>query len=264
MSTDHLLDPSDGGLLVTDLPERKETVEELFCRYAVGDLDAREALLQRHMPLARRLVGRYRNTAEAREDLEQVAYVGLLKAIDRYDAGAGPFLRYAVTTIRGELKRHFRDKGWGVRMSRPMQERWLEVKAATQSLTASLGRSPSPRDIAEKTGLTLEEVLEALAAADAYSPRPLDAPIAEHEDSSLTLGDSLGSEDPGYGNAEVRAAIGPALATLPERERRILALRFSEDLTQVEIAGQLGISQMHVSRLLRRSLETLSQSLEGS
>jgi RNA polymerase sigma-B factor len=263
MSTDHLLDPSGAALLVTGLPERKATVEELFCRYAAGDLDAREALLERHMPLARRLVARYHNTAEAREDLEQVAYVALLKTIDRYDPGAGPFLRYAVTSIRGELKRHFRDKGWGVHMPRPMQERWLEVNAATQTLSASLGRSPTPRDVAEKTGLTLEEVLEALAAADAYSPRPLDAPVVADEGSSPTLGESLGREDPGYASVEVRAAIGPAVADLPERQRRILALRFSEDLTQSEIAEQLGISQMHVSRLLHRSLDALAQAFAG-
>jgi RNA polymerase sigma-B factor len=260
MSTDHLLDPSDAALL--DPPDRTETVEQLFRRYAAGDLDAREALLRRHMPLARRLVARYRNTAEAREDLDQVAYVGLLKTIDRYDPDAGSFVRYAVTSIRGELKRHFRDKGWGVHLSRPMQERWMEVNAATQTLSASLGRSPSPRDLAEHTGLTLEEVLEALAAADAYAPRTLDAPI--DDDSAVTLGDSLGGEDPGYVNVEERAAIGPAVAELPERQRRILTLRFTEDLTQTEIAEQLGISQMHVSRLLRRSLAALSQAIEAS
>ena len=138
-------------------------------------MSAREELARNYMPLARRLAGRYRHTGEAQDDLEQVAYLGLLKAIDRYDAGRGPFVRYAVPNIMGELKRHFRDKGWGLHVPRSVQERVLMVNQATDTWPG-LGRSPSPRDLAEATGLTMEQVLEALDAASAYTPAALDAP----------------------------------------------------------------------------------------
>ena len=211
------------------------------------------------MPLARRLAGRYRHTGEAQDDLEQVAYLGLLKAIDRYDAGRGPFVRYAVPNIMGELKRHFRDKGWGLHVPRSVQERVLMVNSATDALAGKLGRSPSPRDLAEQTGLTMEQVLEALDAASAYTPAALDAPQPGGDgEGERTLGDTLGGDDAHYELVELGEAIAPAFQALPEREQVILKLRFIDDLTQSEIAEKIGVSQMHVSRLLRRSLNQLS------
>jgi RNA polymerase sigma-B factor len=238
--------------------------EVLFRRYAAGDIRARTTIVERYMPLARRLAGRYRHSGEAQEDLEQVAYVGLLKTIDRFDPDAGSFLGYAIPSIRGELKRHFRDKGWGMRVPRPVQERSLRVSEASDQLTAILGRSPTLRELALKTACSIEEVLEALDAAQAYTPRALDQPVAGDEDGSRTLGDSLGAEDPGYEHVELGASISPAFAALPDRQQQIMRLRFVEDLTQAQIADRFGISQMHVSRLLRRSLDHLSGALEAA
>jgi RNA polymerase sigma-B factor len=224
-----------------------------------GDPAARAELVEQMLPLARRLASRYRHTAEAQEDLEQVAYLGLLKAIDRYDPELGPLTRYAVPSILGELKRHFRDRGWGVRVSRSLQERYLQVSNAIETLTGELGRSPVPRDIAKATGLSLEEVLEALEASTAYSPVPLDAPRGGLEDEAgSTLGETIGSEEEGFARVELAQSISPAMRALSERERTILHLRFIEDLTQSEIAERVGLSQMHVSRLLRRSIDRLA------
>ena len=233
--------------------------EVLLRRYAEGDVTAREELARRHMPLARRLAGRYRHTGEAQDDLEQVAYLGLLKAIDRYDSGRGPFVRYAVPNIMGELKRHFRDKGWGLHVPRSVQERVLVVNRSSDTLSGKLGRSPTPRDLAEHSGLSMEEVLEALDAASAYSPAALDAPQPGGEgEGERTLGDTLGGDDAHYEMVELGEAIAPAFQALPEREQVILKLRFIDDLTQSEIAERIGVSQMHVSRLLRRSLNELN------
>ena len=215
------------------------------------------------MPLAKRLAGRYRHTGESQEDLEQVAYVGLIKAIDRYDPHLGPFVRYAVPNVLGELKRHFRDKGWGIHVPRSLQERFLKINEAIDHLSGRLGRSPTSRDIAAHTGFSLEEVMEALDAASAYSPAALDAPQAGGTDDDRTRGDSLGSLERGYEFVEINAAIRPTFQALPAREQTILHLRFVEDLTQSEIAEQVGVSQMHVSRLLRRSLDRLSAAAEG-
>ena len=233
--------------------------QRLLLRYRDGDLRAREELARVFMPLACRLARRYRHTGEAQEDLEQVAYLGLLKAIDRYDPARGPFARYAVPNILGELKRHFRDKGWGVHVPRSLQERVLKVGEATEQLYGRLGRSPSPADLARYTGFTMEEVLEALDAGSAYTPAALDAPYAGDEDGARTLGDSLGSEDARYELVELGHSVAPAFRALPEREREILRLRFMEDLTQAEVAQRMGISQMHVSRLLRQSLDRLGE-----
>jgi RNA polymerase sigma-B factor len=242
----------------------RESDPLLFRRYADGDVGARAAIVERYMPLARRLAARYRNSGEAQEDLEQVAYVGLLKTIDRFEPEAGSFIGYAIPSIRGELKRHFRDKGWGMRVPRPVQERWLKVSEATEHLTASLGRSPSVRELAARTGFSVDEVLEALDAAQAYSPRALEQPIGTDDDGTRTLADSLGGDDPGYEKVELGATISPAFAALPDRQQEIMRLRFVEDLTQVQIAERFGISQMHVSRLLRRSLDHLSGAVEAA
>lgn len=240
-----------------------ESEAQLLRRYRDGDLSVRDRLVRSYMPLARRLASRYRHTAESQEDLEQVAYLGLIKAIDRYDPDLGPFVRYAVPNVLGELKRHFRDKGWGIHVPRSLQERFLKINEAVEQLSASLGRSPSPDDVAKHTGFTLEEVLEALDASSAYSPVTLDAPHPGDPDGERTLGDSLGGDDPGFEYVELGSAFAPAFRALPRREQTILHLRFMEDLTQSEIAERVGVSQMHVSRLLRRSLDRLSAAAEG-
>jgi RNA polymerase sigma-B factor len=235
--------------------------EQLLRRYhADGDLDAREELAVRFMPVARQLALRYRYSGELVDDLAQVACLGLLKAIDRYDPEVGNgFARYALPTMLGELKRHFRDKGWAVRVPRATQELALKVNDALGTLPAKLGRAARPRDVAEALGVSVEEVLEAMEAATAYEATSLDAPRgAGGEDEEWTQGGTLGDDDPGYELVELSEALSGTLAALPPRERLILRLRFERDLTQAEIAAAVGISQMHVSRLLRRSLNRLS------
>jgi RNA polymerase sigma-B factor len=242
---------------------RLDSDEQLLRRYQEGDVRAREELVHRFLPLTKRLAGRYRHTGESQEDLEQVACMGLIKAVDRFDPELGPFVRYAVPNIMGELKRHFRDKGWGMHVPRSVQERFLRVNDAMDELAGRLGRSPSPKDIAGHTGLTTEEVLEALDAATAYSPMTLDAPHPGDGDTERTLADSLGAEDPSYGFVDLGQALAPAFRALPPREQLILKLRFIDDYTQSEIAEQVGVSQMHVSRLLRRSLDRLNAAADG-
>ncbi|MEA2332225.1 MAG: polymerase sigma-B factor [Thermoleophilaceae bacterium] len=240
-----------------------EPVEEerLLQRYhGEGDLAAREDLVVRFLPLAHQLAARYRHAGEPLDDLVQVACVGLLKAVDRYDPerGAG-FARYAVPTMLGELKRHFRDKSWSVRVPRTTQELTLKVTEALNSLPTRLGRAARPRDVAESVGVSVEEVLEAMEAATAYDAASLDAPRAgADDDGAWTYGDSLGSEEPGYEAVELGEALRGTLDALPARERLILRLRFERDMTQAEIADCVGVSQMHVSRLLRRSLDRLA------
>jgi RNA polymerase sigma-B factor len=250
--------PPDVRSAPTVIGPRSE--RQLFCLWRDGDIGAREELVHRFLPLTRRLAGRYRHSGLSQDDLDQVASLGLLKAIDRYDSDAGPFVSYAVPNIVGELKRHFRDKGWAMRIPRSLQERFLEVNQAVEELSGQLGRSPTPTDIAGHMGLDVELVVEALEAASAYSPTPLDAPRHGDDDGARTLGDSLGAEDPHYGFVDIGQALAPTFRALPAREQQILKLRFIDDLTQSEIAEQIGISQMHVSRLLRRALDKLGAS----
>jgi RNA polymerase sigma-B factor len=241
--------------------ERKLEDERLLLKYhREGDLGARETLVLRFMPLARQLASRYRHAGEPQEDLVQVACVGLLKAVDRYDPKrGGAFTRYAVPTMLGELKRHFRDKGWSVHVPRATQELVLKVSEALGTLPGKLGRSPRPRDVAKAVGAPVEEVLEAMEAATAYEATSLDAPRSGfEEDADWTYGESLAHEEQGYEMVELGETLRGTLAALPERERLILRLRFERDLTQAEIADYVGVSQMHVSRLLRRSLDRLS------
>jgi RNA polymerase sigma-B factor len=233
----------------------------LLLRYhREGDLAAREELALRFMPLARQLAGRYRHAGESLEDLVQVACLGLLKAIDRYDPDRGEgFSRYAVPTMLGELKRHFRDKGWSVHVPRATQELVLKVSEALGALPARLGRSPRPRDVAAEVGAPVEDVLEAMDAATAYEATSLDAPRpGSGEEGAWTYGDSLAEVDRGYELVDIGETLRGTLDALPDRERLILHLRFERDMTQAEIAELIGVSQMHVSRLLRRSLERLS------
>jgi RNA polymerase sigma-B factor len=230
----------------------------LFERHQEGDPTARDELVEHFLPLARRLAARYRNSGEPLDDLQQVATLGLINSIDRYDPGTGPFVRYAVPNILGELKRHFRDKTWGMHVPRSLQERTLTVNRATEALFSELGRSPTPKDVARSTGLELEEVLEAMDVSSAYSPTPLDAPAGSGEDGDRTVADTIGGEDRRFELVELGHSVAPAFRDLPAREQAILRLRFVEDLTQAEIAERIGVSQMHVSRLLRRALNELS------
>jgi RNA polymerase sigma-B factor len=238
--------------------KRNDEERRLFEAYLEGgDIDARERLVTRFLPLARQLARRYASAGEPLDDLIQVASVGLVKAIDRYDLGRGTaFSSFAVPTILGEIKRYFRDTGWTLRVPRAIQERRMKVNRAIPALTAKLGRSPTTAEIAEKVEATSEEVLEALEAAVAYEPVSLDmSPGAEDDDE--TWAQSVGVEDPGYELVEYGATLAPAMAALPARERVILHLRFVEDMTQSEIADRVGISQMHVSRLIRKALEAM-------
>jgi RNA polymerase sigma-B factor len=242
-------------------PEQRTLQDaRLLLRYhREGDLAAREELTLRFLPLARQMAARYRHAGESLEDLVQVASLGLLKAIDRYDPDRGEgFARYAVPTMLGELKRHFRDKGWSVHVPRATQELALKVSEALGSLPARLGRAARPRDVAEEVGAPVEEVLEAMDAATVYEAASLDAPRPGSEEGAWTYGDTLAEEDRGFELVEIGETLRGSLAALPARERLILRLRFERDMTQAEIAERVGVSQMHVSRLLRRSLDRLS------
>ena len=217
----------------------------------------REELVNRFLPLARSLANRYAGGPEPTEDLHQVASLGLVKAIEGFDPTLGyTFASYAAPTILGELKRHFRDRGRQVHLPRSLQERSAQVERAVDDLPAKLQRAPTAADVAAHTGLDVEEVLEAMEAASARRPYSLDATVGPDEDAA-TLVDTLGGDDPSYETVEYGEAISRTLDLLPEREKMILHLRFVEDLTQSEIATKVGISQMHVSRLLRRALDAV-------
>ena len=233
--------------------------QELLRRYHVeGDLEARRILIERMMPLVRTLARRYVNRGEALDDLVQVGCVGLIKAVDRFDIERDlRFSTFAVPTILGEIKRHFRDRAWAVRVSRGIQELNARVSREAERLSVLHGRSPTVEELAEATGTSVELVLEALQGAQAYNTVPLEEPAGEAGEAM----DRLGAEDPGYAVAEQRAELARGLDALPERERSIIVLRFFEGLTQREIAERIGISQMHVSRLLRRSIEGMRAQL---
>ena len=219
-------------------------------------------LVERWMPLARQLARRYGRSSEPFEDLMQVASIGLIKALKGFDPDRGKaFSSYAVPTIMGELKRHFRDRTWSVRMPRSLQELAMKVEDARERLSGELCRSPSIAELAAATGATDEEVLEALQAGDAYHATSLDAHRTDDED-GFNLADLLGGDDDGYRLAEHRVLLTSVLEELDERDREILRLRFEEDMTQHEIAAIVGVSQMQVSRLLRRSLNVLRMAAE--
>lgn len=212
------------------------------------------------MPLARRLARRYLGAREPFEDLLQVASLGLVKAIDRFDASRGnAFTSFAVPTILGELKRYFRDLGWSVHVPRGAQERALKVEDVQRDLTARTGRSPTISELAEYMELSLEDVLDALEAAGAHHSVSLDTPRDDGESDGGTIADMLGEEDQRFARIEAGASIQQAAAQLSKRERRILALRFVEDRTQTQIAELEGVSQMQISRVLRRALASLSE-----
>ena len=216
----------------------------------------RDRAIEAWLPLARHLAHRYSGRGEPTDDLIQTATVGLIKAVDKFDPDRGvDFAGYAIPTIIGEIKRHFRDRTWSIRVPRRLQELRLAITEANSTLTHTLGRSPTVADISVHLGVTEEEVLEGLEGARAYNATSLSTPISA--DGTTELGDTLGGEDHEYELAEMRVALGPALATLDEREQKILTLRFYGNLTQSQIAEQVGISQMHVSRLLTKALVKL-------
>jgi RNA polymerase sigma-B factor len=242
-----------------DRTEVREAERELLLRYhRDGDLGARQELVERFLPLARDLALRYTYTDEPFDDLFQVASLGLIKAIDRFEPARGTkFTSYAAPTILGELKRHFRDKGWALHVPRDLQERALAVGRERETLSKRLGRSPSVREVALALGCSVEQVLEASEAAASYETASLDAPVAREEDESATLVDLLGDYDASYELVDSRDAIASTWRTLPDVERQVVELRFMHDLTQREIGERIGYSQMHVSRLLRRALARL-------
>ncbi|MDQ3940728.1 MAG: RNA polymerase sigma factor SigF [Actinomycetota bacterium] len=248
----------------------KDEVRSLFRSYrtAVDEHEQaryRARLVDQHIGLVEFLARRFRNRGEPLEDLVQVGTIGLLKAIDRFDLEREvEFSTYATPTIVGELKRHFRDKGWAVRVPRRLQELHLELSKTVSNLGHDLGRSPTVAEIADSAGISEEEVLEGLEIAQAYNFTSLDAPIDSGEGASSSFADQLGAEDEHLENLEYRASLAPEMSKLPEREQMIVYLRFFKGLTQSEIADRLGISQMHVSRLLNRTLAQLREALEES
>lgn len=229
---------------------------ELWRRYSTdADQAALDELTTRYLPLARRLAARYQAPSREREDLDQVASLALVQAIERFDPSRGPrFASFAIPTILGELRRHFREHAWAVRVPRSLKENVAAVRDALERLAATTGRQPTVKELAEESRLDLEQVLDALEATSASDPESLDAGAPG---TGLSLGEKLGGEDPAFELAEYAAAVAPALREMDDRDRQILHLRFVEDLTQSEIAARLDLSQMHVSRLLRRAVSAL-------
>jgi len=237
----------------------------------LGDLPAdspdrarvRERLIELYLPLAEYLARRFRNRGEPYDDLVQVANLGLIKSVDGYDADRGAaFTSYAIPMIVGELKRHFRDKGWDVRVPRRLQELRLEITKVSADLSQQLGRSPTVSDLAGRLGVAEEDVIEGLDSGHAYRALSLQAPV-QGEEPTTELGDLLGDFDPDLQGVEDREALRPMIARLPRREQRIIAMRFFGNMTQSQIAAELGISQMHVSRLLSHALAVLRTGLSS-
>jgi len=229
---------------------------------AAARAEARDCLVRLHLPLVEHCARRFRNRGEPLEDLVQVGTIGLIKSVDRFDTDRGvEFSTYATPTIIGEIKRHFRDKGWAVRVPRRLQELRMQIGSATAELTQSLGRSPTPRELAERIGCSVEDIVEGMESSNAYATLSLDATDSS-EDGTGSMLDLLGVDDEGLAHVEIRESIKPLLAQLPAREKKILLLRFFKNMTQSQIAEEIGVSQMHVSRLLNRTLAQLRASLE--
>jgi len=238
---------------------RAQEDRRLLVRYhREGDAEAREQLVARFLPLARQLARRYQRGGEQLDDLVQVASLGLLKAIDRFDpARETAFSSFAVPTILGEIKRHFRDKGWAVRVPRDLQELSVKVDRVADDMGRELGRAPTPTELAQRTGTSLEQVLEAREASGAYRAVSLDRSRTDDDEDGESYADAVGAEDEGYRIAEAAATVDRLMRVLTDREREVLRLRFEEDLTQSEIGTRVGVSQMHVSRLIRQSIARL-------
>jgi RNA polymerase sigma-B factor len=243
------------------MPEKND--KALLRRYhRQGDLAAREQLIEQYMSLVRTLARRYSYRGEQLEDLVQIGAIGLIKAIDRFDLDRGVELTtYATPNIIGEIKRHFRDKGWSVRVPRGLQELNVQLSRLMEQLTVQLGRSPPIGERAKEASVPEEEVLEALESGRAYSSLSLSTGMGADADEELDPLESIGTEEHQYEVSEDRAVLAPGFKSLDARERKILQLRFFEGLTQSQIAQRVGISQMHVSRLIRRSLEKLREAI---
>jgi RNA polymerase sigma-B factor len=247
--------------MMTDAAIAQEESADLDPRFAeyrrTRDRRLRDELVEDHVPLARYLARRFSDRGESFDDLLQVALLGLLKAVDRFEPDRGlRFSTFATPTILGELKRHFRDRGWAVRVPRRIQELHVQLGHLVGSLSQDLGRSPTPAEIATLAGVSEEDVLEAMEAGGLYRLVSLDGSLSEESDAP-ELSHNLGEKDPGFDRVDRHIELEELLDVLPERERRIVVLRFFDGLTQSEIAAKVGISQMHVSRLLTRSLEVL-------
>ncbi|MGN6522223.1 MAG: RNA polymerase sigma factor SigF [Actinomycetes bacterium] len=252
---------------VPAVSEERQRSRELFAELAVVEHDTerhriiRDQLVETHLPLVEHLARRFRNRGEPYDDLVQVGTIGLIKAVDRFDTERGvEFSTYATPTIVGEIKRHFRDKGWAVRVPRRLQELRLSLTSATAELSQSNGRSPTVAELAAHLKISEEEVLEGLESANAYSTLSLEAGESDGEEGQAVL-DTLGSDDESLEGVEYRESLKPLLAKLPAREKKILMLRFFRNMTQSQIAAEVGISQMHVSRLLARTLSQLREGL---
>ncbi len=245
---------------MTASADRRRPTREQWRDYArTGDLATRDELVAAYLDLASSLARRFANRGEPLDDLVQVASLALVKAVDRFDPELGfEFSTFATRTVLGELKRHFRDKGWALRAPRRVQELYLEINQQVESLSQVLGRPPTVGEIAAATGATQEAVLEAMEAGRAYRSSSIDAPISGED----SVRDRLGAEDPGFHRVETAALLSDALGLLSDRDREILRLRFTEGKTQSEIAERLGISQMHVSRLLAATLERLRSRIQ--
>lgn len=241
----------------------KDRTRELFRLYKEeGDEEAREQLIESHLNLVRYLASKFKNRGEPLEDLVQVGSVGLIKAIDRFDPDRGlEFTTFATPTIMGEIKRHFRDKGWSVRVPRRLQELSAKVNQVTDELTAELNRTPTVEEIAERLDTSVDEVLEAMESSSAYSAVPLEGGTTDDEDAPSVI-DRFASDDLELLSSDDRMVIEDAIAGFSPREQEALRMRFVEGLTQVEIAEKLGISQVQVSRLLRRALKRVQECLE--
>ena len=225
---------------------------------------ARDDLVRLHLPLVEHCARRFRNRGEPFEDLVQVGTIGLIKAVDRFEAERGiEFSTYATPTIIGEIKRYFRDKGWAIRVPRRLQELRLQIATTTAELTQELGRSPTPRELGEKIGCSVEEIIEGMESSNAYSTLSLDA-TDDSDDTGGSMLDALGTLDPNLEHVEVRESIKPMLDQLDPREKRILVLRFFKNMTQTQIAEEIGISQMHVSRLLTRTLDQMRVAMQDA
>jgi RNA polymerase sigma-B factor len=249
----------------TRVPDSAAKLLSAMAAKPVGDPGRRalrDRVIEEWLPLARHLAVRYAGRGEPTDDLVQTATVGLIKAVDRFDPSRGvDFTGFAIPTILGEIKRHFRDRGWSVRVPRRVQELHLAINEATNGLSNTLGRSPTVADLAAHLEVSEDDVLEGLEGSRAYSATSLSALVGP--EGATELGDTLGGQDHDMELAELRIALGPALASLDVREQRILSLRFYGNLTQSEIADQVGISQMHVSRLITRALARLRRQLNA-
>jgi RNA polymerase sigma-B factor len=261
---------ADEPIAITGVELTRHRSAELFVLFRDQDASeaarttARDDLVRLHLPLVEHCARRFRNRGEPYEDLVQVGTIGLIKSVDRFDTDRGvEFSTYATPTVIGEIKRHFRDKGWAIRVPRRLQELRMQINSANAELTHSLGRSPRASELAERIGCTVEDIVEGLESSNAYSTLSLDAG-AESDDSPPSMLESMGIDDAGLEHVEMRESIRPMLDQLPPREKQILLLRFFKNMTQSQIATEVGVSQMHVSRLLTKTLDTMRAALQDA